>query len=366
MNEFSLRLENVSKEYEDVEKKKRVVAVDNVTFSVKKGELITLLGPSGCGKTTTLRMIAGFEVLTKGKIYFGDKLMGDTPANKRNTSMVFQTYALFPHMSVYENIAYGLTLKKVPREEIKKRVKEKMKLLELEGFENRAPSQLSGGQQQRVALSRAIINEPELLLFDEPLSNLDAKLRVQTRSEIRKLQRRLKITSVYVTHDQEEAMSISDRVIIMNKGKIEQVSTPEEIYAYPESYFVADFIGKANLIPGTVKGREGENLLVSALGKNLLIAYKEGIKEGEKVTLVVRPEGIDLKEEGKYEGIIRHATYLGSEVTYEVEVGEKILTVMVANPQERGIFSLDEKVGVSFHERGIHLLRSSATREGRL
>ncbi|RMF84013.1 MAG: ABC transporter ATP-binding protein, partial [Nitrospinota bacterium] len=240
----------------------QVVAVDDLSLEVAEGTLVTLLGPSGCGKTTTLRMVAGFEVPTKGEIFIGGVRVDGIPPNKRDTAMVFQSYGLFPHMTVFENVAYGLKVRRVPRTEIRRRVAEVLELTGLKGLEDRAPQQLSGGQQQRVALSRALVVRPQVLLFDEPLSNLDAKLRVEMRGELRKLQKRLSITSLYVTHDQEEAMSISDLLCVMHEGKVQQIGTPSEVYTRPANRFVADFIGQANFLPGVVEQVEDHQTLV--------------------------------------------------------------------------------------------------------
>ncbi|RLF25672.1 MAG: ABC transporter ATP-binding protein, partial [Thermoprotei archaeon] len=256
----SVKLVEVTKRFGDF------VAVDHISFHVREGEFFTLLGPSGCGKTTTLRLIAGFYKPDEGEIYFDNKLVNDLPPWKRNIGMVFQNYALWPHMNVWDNIAYGLKVRKIPRREIEKRVKEAIRLVGLEGLEKRKPSQLSGGQQQRVALARALVIEPQVLLLDEPLSNLDAKVRAQLRVEIRKLQKKLKITTIYVTHDQEEALSISDRVAVMSHGRILQIGTPREVYENPSSRFIADFIGMSNFIEGTVKELHPPMALIEAKG----------------------------------------------------------------------------------------------------
>ncbi|GAI75252.1 unnamed protein product, partial [marine sediment metagenome] len=271
--------------------------VDNVSVKVKEGELVTLLGPSGCGKTTTLRMIAGFEIPTSGKIFIDGKEVSMIPPNQRPTTMVFQNYALFPHMTVFENISYGLKIHKESAQNIKEKTEKIINLVDLEGLSKRSPAHLSGGQQQRVSLARSLIMEPKVLLLDEPLSNLDAKLRISTRLEIRKLQQRIGITSVYVTHDQEEAMTLSDRVVIMNEGKIQQIGTPQEIYAYPNNYFVADFIGNANFLTGKVhKILTSKEVEIEVKGYIFKIAlHNLSFKEGDKILLLVRPEAVDLK-----------------------------------------------------------------------
>ena len=353
--EYTLELRNVTKVFGDF------VAVDEVSFAVEKGHLVTLLGPSGCGKTTALKMIGGFEALTSGAVYFDNVSMGNTPPNKRDASMVFQSYALFPHMTVFKNIAYGLTIKKMPKNEIAEKVENMMAKIGLEDPE-KVPGELSGGQQQRVALARALITEPKILLLDEPLSNLDAKLRVQTRIEIRERQRELGITAIYVTHDQEEAMSISDRVIIMNEGRIEQIGTPEEIYMRPETHFVADFIGGANFIEAEVREIKDSVAVVSALGATLNIRSFNGISAGDNGLLVVRPESIELvpSDAGKYKGVIRYATYLGASIVYQVEINGNVLTVDVTNPRPGSAFSTGTQVGVDFQEETVHILSNKS------
>ncbi|MDR0389368.1 MAG: ABC transporter ATP-binding protein, partial [Spirochaetaceae bacterium] len=258
----SVRLRDITKIFPTPEGKGETTAVNHIDLDIADGELVTLLGPSGCGKTTTLRMISGFEYPTAGQILIGGKDVAKVPPNKRGISMVFQSYALFPHMSIWENIAYGLRVQHLSRDEVTARTGRVVELMQLKGMEKRFPSQLSGGQQQRVALARAIVIEPMVLLFDEPLSNLDAKLRVHMRDELRSLQKRLGITSLYVTHDQSEAMAISDRVVIMKDGDLMQIGTPKDIYEYPANKFVANFIGTANFISGTYEGKEGEAAVV--------------------------------------------------------------------------------------------------------
>ncbi len=264
-----LELENIVKTFSSRGGVGEVTAVNGVSLGIKEGELVTLLGPSGCGKTTTLRLIAGFEFPTEGRILLDGSLINDLPPHKRDMSMVFQSYAIFPHLNVYENVAYGLNVQRRPKKEIEDRVARALGLVELTGLENRAPNQLSGGQQQRVALARALIMEPKVLLMDEPLSNLDAKLRLQMRTEIRRIQQQLGITSVYVTHDQVEAMTLSDRIVVMNDGAIEQIGAPTEVYRYPRTHFVADFIGRANFVSAVVRGYDKDSLVVEALGQQL-------------------------------------------------------------------------------------------------
>ena len=252
-----VRLEHISKIYQDPKTGKDFYAVKDTSLDIEPGSFVTLLGPSGCGKTTTLRMIAGFESPDEGEIYLGDEPINELTPNKRDTAMVFQSYALLPHYNVFDNVAYGLKLRKVPKDEIRERVMRILDLVELTGMEARMTNQLSGGQQQRVALARALVIEPSVLLFDEPLSNLDAKLRVSMRTEIRRIQQEVGITAIYVTHDQSEAMALSDKIIIMSKGVVAQMGTPQEIYYHPVNEFVADFIGEANFLKGKMTAKEG-------------------------------------------------------------------------------------------------------------
>jgi len=337
-----------------------VTAVDDVNVQVKEGELVTLLGPSGCGKTTTLRMIAGFELPTSGEVLIDGEDVSTTPPNRRPTTMVFQNYALFPHLTVFENIAYGLKIRRDSSQDIRKKAEEVMGLVGLRGLGTRSPAQLSGGQQQRVSLARSLVMEPKVLLLDEPLSNLDAKLRVSTRLEIRKLQQRVGITSVYVTHDQEEALTLSDRVVIMHQGKIMQIGTPQEIYARPVNRFVADFIGKANFLEGRV-GRITSQIQIELdiMGKKFQVSVqKDSFSEGERVLLVVRPESVTLepKKPDTLIGTVREAVYLGSEMVYEIEVSKSLLTVQIANPQEHVAFEEGDEVTITFQEKNLHIL----------
>ncbi len=337
-----------------------VTAVDRVSIQVREGELVTLLGPSGCGKTTTLRMIAGFELPTSGEILIDGESIKSVPPNQRPTTMVFQNYALFPHMTVVENISYGLRIHRRSRDSIRERTEEVMRLVGLTGLGDRPPAQLSGGQQQRVSLARSLIMEPKVLLLDEPLSNLDAKLRVATRLEIRKLQQRVGITSVYVTHDQEEAMTLSDRVVIMMGGRIQQIGTPAEIYAHPVNRFVADFIGKANFLEGTVASLQAEDMLVLDILGRRVPAPRAGasFSEGQKVLLVVRPESVELgpKAADALSGTVRESVYLGSQMMYEVEVNRNLVRVEIANPQEHTQYQPGEEVSLRLQTRSLHVL----------
>jgi iron(III) transport system ATP-binding protein len=301
-----------------------VTAVDDVSLNIDKGQFVTLLGPSGCGKTTTLRLIAGFEFPTAGHITLDQQQLENVPPNRRDMAMVFQSYAIFPHLSVYENIAYGLKVKKLATPEIKRRIEEVTKLTQLTGLEDRAPNQLSGGQQQRVALARALVVEPKVLLFDEPLSNLDAKLREEMRFEIRDLQKRLGITAIYVTHAQEEALVMSDLIAIMHKGKLAQLGTPEEIYERPRSRFVADFIGLSDFIPARVESFNAQTAQVTAAHAPFTVRAAEGIAQGQEILLHIRPYEIrfvdDKIDENVLKGRVKQATYLGNIVDYRVKI----------------------------------------------
>src|SRR5690554_5694690 len=307
--------------------------------------MVTLLGPSGCGKTTLLRMIAGFEEPTRGEIYFGDRRVDRLAPNVRDTAMVFQSYAIFPHLDVYENVAFGLRMGRAPEAEVRERVGRVLELVGLSGLERRAPSQLSGGQQQHVALARCIVLEPHVLLFDEPLSNLDAKLREQMRVEVRELQQRLGVTSVYVTHDQAEAMALSDLVVVMNTGRIVQAAPPREVYSRPNSRFVADFIGKANFLSGTVVDAR----TVDVAGARLPLSSDAPVGAGHRVELVVRPEAVTLAREGTgARGVIARAAFLGDHAEYHVRLpsGEEVVA-HEPNPAERSMFEVGDEVAVA-------------------
>lgn len=300
-------------------------ALKGVNLEIKPGEFFTLLGPSGCGKTTLLRMIAGFNTIDGGAIYFDEKKINDVEAHKRDIGMVFQNYAIFPHLTVEENVAYGLKAKKVPKAEIKERVAEALRLVQIENLKDRKPNELSGGQQQRVALARAFVIEPSVLLMDEPLSNLDAKLRVQMRTIIKKLQRRLGITTIYVTHDQEEALAISDRIAVMKDGNIMQVGSPEQIYKKPENNFVAGFIGVSNFIDCKIEGTDKKHAKVS-LGKGYEIEKELKASYAGEAVLSARPEQIFFSEKKGIPGKIEISTFLGDFIEYEIllETGKTV------------------------------------------
>lgn len=354
-----VRLQKITKIFQDHSTKNDFTAVNNIDLTIADGELVTLLGPSGCGKTTTLRMISGFELPSSGAIYIGDTDVANVTPNKRDISMVFQSYALFPHMTIWDNIAYGLKIKLKDKTQIKKQVKAVIEMMQLKGLQDRFPNQLSGGQQQRVALARAIVIEPKVLLFDEPLSNLDAKLREKMRDDLRALQKRLNITSLYVTHDQSEAMAISDRIVIMKDGNLAQVGTPQEIYEFPDSKFVANFIGKANFIPAVYKSSGPDGMVVSVGGQQMLAENPGGhtYQNQDRVALTVRPESIYLEEVGEgLPGTITRATYFGAKIEYEIDIKTTVLTVETANPQRTKVYCEGDQVMVRLDTQCVRVL----------
>lgn len=351
-----VRLDNITKIYKDPKTKKDFAAVDNITLDIKPGSFVTLLGPSGCGKTTTLRMIAGFESPDKGEIYLGEEAINALTPNKRDTAMVFQSYALLPHYNVFDNIAYGLKIRKMSKEDIYKRVMDMVDLVELTGLEERQTNQLSGGQQQRVALARALVMEPGVLLFDEPLSNLDAKLRVTMRTEIRKIQQKLGITAIYVTHDQSEAMSLSDQIILMNKGKIAQIGTPQEIYFSPKNEFVADFIGEVNFLPGKLQKIEDNKALVATYGTTIEAESFENLQPGDDCKVVLRPESVELHDEGRIPCEVILSTFMGSYQYYQVMVGDTMVKITEYNAKSRKIYKVGAKASITFDNSNLHVL----------
>ena len=351
-----VRLEHISKIYQDPKTGKNFYAVHDTTLDIEPGTFVTLLGPSGCGKTTTLRMIAGFESPDEGEIYLGGEAINSLTPNKRDTAMVFQSYALLPHYNVFDNVAYGLKIRKLPKEEIRERVLNILKLVEMEGMESRMTNQLSGGQQQRVALARALVLEAGVLHFVEPLSNLDAKLRVTMRTEIRKIQQKVGITAIYVTHDQSEAMSISDKIIIMSKGKVEQIGTPREIYYHPNSKFVADFIGEANFLDAQVLSENGEKARIRVAGEEIEVNNFAHARAGDKSELVILPEVAKLSETGVLEGTVTLSTFMGSYQYYQMLVDGMEIQITDYNPVNRRIYEVGEKAFLEFDPRGVYIL----------
>ncbi|SCZ04808.1 iron(III) transport system ATP-binding protein [Microvirga guangxiensis] len=347
----SVEFRNVTKRYGNV------TAVDSVSFTIEPGQLVTLLGPSGCGKTTTLRMIAGLEMASEGQILIGGRDVTNLSAADRDVSMVFQSYALFPHMSVLENVAYGPTVQGISKKDANEMAMEKLEIIGLKGLEKRSPSELSGGQQQRVAVARALVLEPQVLLFDEPLSNLDAKLRRRVREDIRELQQSLNLTVAYVTHDQEEALAVSDHIIVMSNARIAQTGTPRELYEEPADLFVADFIGDANIISGEVLDEGGAVANVRIGGVDIQLP-RRGVGRGP-VKLAVRPDAIALDEgsaaSGKLMGTVKKASYLGTQVEYEVEspIGE----LFVVQYGRKDPIAPGTPISVSFAtQRGIAII----------
>lgn len=318
-----------------------VKALSDIHLEIEKGEFFTLLGPSGCGKTTLLRTIAGFYQQDRGDIYIEGELINRVPAYQRNTAMVFQNYAVFPHMTVFDNVAYGLRVRKLPKDLIAQKVMTALRSVHLEGFEQRTPDKLSGGQQQRVGLARAMAIEPRVLLFDEPLSNLDAKLRIEMREEIKAVQKSLGITSIYVTHDQEEALVISDRIAVMNQGRIQQIGKPWEIYRDPRNTFVANFVGKINMLPMKLGSVTGNGFRTASFGKVTLTIPTEGTEHLDTVIAAFRPEDIEEVGEGDRRntvtGTLRTVSFMGSVARFEVDVEGQAITIDRHRPRETDI-----------------------------
>ena len=325
--------------------------LDGLNLDIRDKEFITLLGPSGCGKTTTLRIIAGFLEPDAGEIVFEGKRINGVPAYKRQVNTIFQRYALFPHLNVYENIAFGLRVKKLKEKEIKETVTEMLSLVNLEGFEKRSVSTLSGGQQQRVAIARAIANKPKVLLLDEPLAALDLKLRKDMQKELRRIQRQLGITFIFVTHDQEEALTMSDRVVVMDKGKIQQIGTPQDIYNEPKNAFVADFIGESNILDGVM-----HNDFSAEFSGHLFECLDKGFSKNETVDVVVRPEDVDIvpAEKGMLKGVVTSVDFLG--VHYEIIVDIGGFKWMIQTPDECFV---GDNVGLNIYPDAIHIMKKS-------
>ena len=349
-----IRLTDVDKSFDD----ERVVK--KLNLDVEEGEFLTMLGPSGCGKTTTLRMIAGFEVPTSGQIFLEGEDVDDKKPNERNVNTVFQNYALFPHMNVFDNIAFGLVEKKVKKDEIRSRVEEMIKLVQLDGMEKRMPAQMSGGQKQRVAIARALVNRPKVLLLDEPLGALDLKLRKQMQGELKALQRRLGSTFIYVTHDQEEALTMSDRIAVMNRGRLEQVGTPEEVYNHPETKFVADFIGESNIIEGYIENMTDDSIEVT-MESGKAIIHETGYRMEEMVYLCIRPENLKISTEAKegfrFRGQVKEHIFIGStnKTMIEMPNGQMLKSV---TPADDELISLGTAVNVLWNPGNAVVMRT--------
>ena len=340
-----IELNGISKSF-DGEK-----VLDSINFYIRDGEFVTLLGPSGCGKTTLLRIIGGFETADEGNLYFDGVEISDVPAHKRNINTVFQKYALFPHLNVYENIAFPLRLKKISEEEIQTRVRDMLGMVKLSGFENKSVSTLSGGQQQRVAIARALISHPKVLLLDEPLGALDLKLRKDMQNELKSIQQKIGITFVYVTHDQEEALSMSDTVVVMADGKIQQIGSPTDIYNEPQNAFVADFIGESNIIDGVML----DDYKVKFSGHEF-VCLDSGFGRGEAVDVVVRPEDVDVVplDKGMLNGVVTSVTFKG--VHYEIIVSIKDFKWMI---QSTDYVEVGQEIGVYVEPDAIHIMKKS-------
>ena len=332
-----------------------VRAVQNVNLIIEPGEFVTLLGPSGCGKTTLLRMVAGFEMPTAGKILIGSEDVITKTPDKRDLGMVFQNYALFPHLNVFQNIAYGLKMQKRSAAEIKERVLDGLKTVRMDDFADRVPAQMSGGQQQRVALIRALVMHPGVLLFDEPLSNLDAKLRLYMREEIRKIQKEVGITTIYVTHDQSEAMAMSDKVVILKDGIIQQVGTPQEVYQTPRNEFVANFIGKANVLDAAVVSKTDDSTVINLEGYQYALPRPTAWNAGDKVRVVIRPEAVNMGKNEIGADVIK-TVYMGVSQDYWLSIQGKEFEVSDYNPSAKEIYQAGQKTGIGLDGRSLHIL----------
>ena len=344
-NKTIIALKNISVEF-DGEK-----VLDDLNLSIRDGEFVTLLGSSGCGKTTTLRLIAGFLEPYSGEVFFDGKSMNGVPPYKREVNTIFQRYALFPHYNVYENIAYGLRVRKVPEKQIREQVTEMLRLVNLQGFEKRNVSRLSGGQQQRVAIARALILKPKVLLLDEPLAALDLKLRKDMQQELKNIQKKLGITFVFVTHDQEEALSMSDTVVVMNEGKVQQIGTPIDIYNEPQNAFVADFIGESNILDGVMKAD-----YKAFFSGRTFTCVDAGFAPNEDVDIVVRPEDVDIvkPEDGMLRGVVTSVTFLGVHFEIIVDIGGFKWMIQTTDEHKEG-----EDVGLYIEPDAIHVMKKS-------
>lgn len=364
--DMAVELKNVTKAFADRSTGRTITAVDGVTLAIQPGEFFTLLGPSGCGKTTTLRMIAGFESATDGEILIQGQPATRVPPNKRPVNTVFQNYALFPHLTVAENVAFGLAVRRLPRAERERKAQEALELVRLPGLGRRRPSQLSGGQQQRVALARALINQPAVLLLDEPLGALDLKLRKEMQLELKRLQRQVGITFIYVTHDQEEALTMSDRIAVMNQGKVLQVDGPVMLYEKPITRFVADFIGETNFLQGNAVSVVNDRVQVRVAGGDTAYAQVDGhrISNGQSITVTVRPEKVSLTDPVKAShtiliGTVEEVVYIGTDTRYVVKLSSgEVVTARIQNSSDKRSrdYGLGDRVGVQWLDKDARVL----------
>ena len=356
---FGIELENVTKRFDNV------LALDRINLEVNAGEFFFLLGPSGCGKTTLLRILAGFEQPESGRVLFDERDVTAVPPHERNTGMVFQNYALWPHMTVWKNVEYGLTMRNMPQHERDQKVKRALEMVQMSGYAERSPNQLSGGQQQRVALARALVIEPGVVLLDEPLSNLDARLRLEMREQLQDLQRTLGVTMIYVTHDQKEALAMGARIAVMQMGKVAQIGTPREVYMQPLTRFVADFIGEINLISGEIKSVASEVVAATDVGDIRGQAGYEGVQVGDRVLCAIRPEAMDfLDESGTTDNVIfgrvRRAIYLGEVEQFFVELASGDQVKLIQYGATMQIAQPGDEVRLGFSQQQVVVLRDEA------